>query len=91
MSWRRESAAVPGLQKRGRGFGLKQDGSTHEWAAGHEWDLIVTMDDATSENYSMFMCDEEGTNSSLRSCRAYCPLRSEIVRTLLHQFAALLK
>ena len=31
------------------------------------WDLIVTMDDATSEHYSMFLCDEEGTNSSLRS------------------------
>ena len=25
------------------------DGSSHEWVAGQWWDLIVTMDDATSE------------------------------------------
>jgi hypothetical protein len=25
---------------------LHQDGSTHEWVPGKQWDLIVTMDDA---------------------------------------------
>ena len=45
---------------------IHQDGSTHEWVAGHRWDLIVTMDDATSEHYSMFFTDEEGTASSFR-------------------------
>ena len=28
------------------------------------WDLVVTMDDATSEHTSMFCCAEEGTDSS---------------------------
>jgi hypothetical protein len=45
---------------------LHQDGSTHEWVTGKKWDLIVTMDDATSEHYSMFFTDEEGTASSFQ-------------------------
>jgi hypothetical protein len=28
------------------------------------WDLIITIDDATGEHYSMFFVDEEGTASS---------------------------
>ena len=56
---RRERAALPGLL-------VHQDGSTHEWVAGAVWDLIVTMDDATSEVYSGFFVEEEGTWSSLR-------------------------
>ena len=36
------------------GMMLHQDGSSHEWVAGQWWDLIVTMDDATSEVYSGF-------------------------------------
>jgi hypothetical protein len=48
---------------------LHQDGSTHEWVPGQQWDLIVTMDDATNEHYSMFFVDEEGTLSSLRGVR----------------------
>jgi hypothetical protein len=43
---------------------LHQDGSRHEWVAGKFWDLIVTMDDATGEHYSMFFIEEEGTQSS---------------------------
>jgi hypothetical protein len=31
-----------------------------------KYDLVVTMEDATSEIYSMFLADEEGTASSLR-------------------------
>jgi hypothetical protein len=55
---RRERAALPGMM-------LHQDGSTHEWVPGGvKWDLIVTLDDATSEHYSMFFVDEEGTASS---------------------------
>jgi hypothetical protein len=45
---------------------IHQDGSTHEWVPGQKWDLILTMDDATSEHYSMFFVDEEGTKSSFR-------------------------
>jgi hypothetical protein len=45
---------------------LHQDGSRHEWVPGALWDLIVTMDDATNDHYSMFFVEEEGTASSFR-------------------------
>ena len=45
---------------------LYQDGSTHEWVPGYQWDLIVTMDEVTNEHYSMFFAEEEGTWSSFR-------------------------
>lgn len=48
------------------GMMLHQDGSKHEWVPGKLWDLIVTMDDASSEHYSMFFVDEEGTQSSFQ-------------------------
>ena len=46
------------------GMMIHQDGSTHQWIAGKYWDLIVTMDDATNEHYSMFFIEQEGTLSS---------------------------
>ena len=48
---------------------IHQDGSTHEWVPGQVWDLIVTMDDATSEIYSAFFVEEEGTLSSFQGVR----------------------
>ena len=51
------------------GMMLFQDGSTHEWVPGQIWDLIITMDDATSQHYSMFFVEEEGTKSSFRGIR----------------------
>ena len=39
---------------------------SHRRAPGRRWDLIVTMGDATNEHYSMFFCEEEGTQSSFR-------------------------
>ena len=59
---RRERAPIPGMM-------LHQDGSNHEWVPGRKWDLIVTMDDATSEHYSMFFVVEEGTVSSFQGIR----------------------
>lgn len=56
---RRQRSPWPGMM-------LHQDGSRHEWVPGALWDLIVTMDDATSEHYSMFFVEEEGTASSFR-------------------------
>jgi len=56
---RRERSPLPGMM-------IHQDGSTHEWVLGQKWDLIVTMDDATNEHYSMFFVAEEGTASSFR-------------------------
>ncbi|BBO21382.1 ISNCY family transposase [bacterium] len=75
-----EANLVPRMQKRGAhrkrrvrspvvGMMIHQDGSRHEWVAGQEWDLIVTMDDATGEHYSMFFVEEEGTASSFRGVR----------------------
>jgi hypothetical protein len=51
------------------GMMIHRDGSTHQWTPGVQWDLIVTMDDATNEHYSMFFVDEEGTSSSFRGVR----------------------
>jgi hypothetical protein len=48
------------------GMMLHQDGSTHEWVPDCQWDLIVTLDDATTEIYSAFFVEEEGTRSSFR-------------------------
>jgi hypothetical protein len=57
-----EAGVVKKAKKRGRhrhkrarkplpGMMLHQDGSKHEWVPGKYWDLMVTMDDATSEIY----------------------------------------
>jgi len=51
------------------GMMLHQDGSTHEWVPGKLWDLIVTMDDASSTHYSMFFVEEEGTQSSFQGVK----------------------
>lgn len=51
------------------GMMLHQDGSDHEWVPEERWDLIVTMDDATSEHYSMFFVEEEGTISSFQGVK----------------------
>jgi len=56
---RRERSALPGMM-------VHQDGSTHQWIDGTYWDLIVTMDDATNEHYSMFFVGQEGTYSSFK-------------------------
>lgn len=48
------------------GMMLHQDGSRHEWVPERLWDLIVTMDDATGQHYSMFFVQEEGTQSSFQ-------------------------
>lgn len=78
-TWVKTTLQEAGLVTRGKGKGahrkkrerspwpgmmVHQDGSTHEWVPGQRWDLIVTMDDATNEHYSMFFVDEEGTQSS---------------------------
>jgi hypothetical protein len=49
------------------GMMLHQDGSRHHWVPEAAWDLIVTMDDATSEIYSAFFVEEEGTMSTFQA------------------------
>ena len=47
---------------------LHQDGSRHVWLQGQPaLDLIVTLDDATSEIYSAFLVEEEGTASTFQA------------------------
>ena len=50
------------------GMMLHQDASTHAWFldSNRKYDLVVTLDDATSGIYSAFLVDEEGTSSTLR-------------------------
>ena len=50
------------------GMMLHQDASTHTWLPGdaRNYDLVVTMEDATSALYSAFLVHQEGTASSLR-------------------------
>lgn len=49
-----------------RGMMIHQDASKHVWFGEGYCDLVVTMDDATSEIASAFFCAEEGTFSSFR-------------------------
>ena len=46
---------------------LHRDGPTHEWVPGPLWDLIITLDDAASEHYSMCFVEQEGTASSFQA------------------------
>ena len=59
---RRPRKPLPGMM-------LHQDGSRHLWlpALGRQVDLIATMDDSTSELYSAFLVEEEGTASTFRA------------------------
>jgi transposase len=54
---KRERSPWPGMM-------VHQDASTHQWVPGAHWDLVVTMDDATNEQYSMVFVEQEGTQSS---------------------------
>jgi transposase len=53
------------------GMMLHQDASTHAWLPGdaRKYDLVVTMEDATSALYSAFLVDQEGAASSFQGLR----------------------
>lgn len=58
---RRPRRPLPGMM-------LHQDASRHAWLAERPpLDLVVTVDDATSEIYSAFLIEEEGTASTFRA------------------------
>jgi len=68
----RSARRGPHRRKRPRkpcvGMMLHQDASPFAWLEGApDLDLVVTMDDATSEIYSAFLVEEEGTVSTLRA------------------------
>jgi transposase len=76
-----EPAPRRGVHRRKRprrpmiGMLLHQDASKHAWLAGQPaLDLVITLDDATSELYSAFLVEEEGTASS------FCGLTEVIER-----------
>lgn len=48
------------------GMMIHQDASKHIWFGEDYCDLVVTLDDATSEITSAFFCEEEGTASSMK-------------------------
>lgn len=54
-----------------KGMMVFVDGSTHHWLPGskHRHDLILFMDDATSEVYSAYLVDEEGTRTVLQGLK----------------------
>jgi hypothetical protein len=47
------------------GMMIHQNVSTHHWVPDAVWDLVITLDNATSEHTSMFFCAQKGTSSSL--------------------------
>ena len=52
------------------GMMLHQDASTHAWLPDdtRKYDLVVTMEDATSALYSAFLVDEEARRRASRDC-----------------------
>ena len=67
------------------GMLLHQDAARHAWLAGRPpLDLVVTLDDATSEVYSALLVAEEGTASSLRAL-AEVVARPGLVLRALHR------
>ena len=78
------------------GMLLHQDGSRHAWLEGRPpLDLIVTLDDATSATYSMFLVAEEGTASTFRalgevveSCGLFCALYTDRASHYFHTAVA---
>jgi transposase len=60
---RRPRRPLPGMM-------LHIDGSTHRWfQAGRSWDLIVILDDATSEIYYARLVDQESTRTVMAALR----------------------
>jgi hypothetical protein len=71
-----EKARQRGVHRRRRerrpmtGMMLHMDGSTHRWLGGEQWhDLIVVLDDATSEIYYAQLVEQESTATVLAALR----------------------
>jgi hypothetical protein len=60
---KRERKPLPGMM-------IHQDASTHRWVPNEVWDLVVTLDDATSEHLDMRFVAQEGTASSMAGIKA---------------------
>jgi transposase len=77
--WRRERRPLPGML-------LHIDGSKHRWLSDDRWyDLIVILDDATSEIYYAQLVEEESTRTVMAGLREvieikglFCALYSDL-------------
>jgi transposase len=65
---RRPRRPIPGMM-------LHIDGSKHQWVAGQWHDLIVVLDDATSEIYYAQLVEEESTLTVMAALRAVVETR----------------
>ncbi len=65
---RRAPSPLPGMM-------IHQDASTHAWIPDQSWDLVVTMDDATNEHYSMFFVEQRRHLEQLTGGRGGDPAR----------------
>ena len=80
---RRERRPLPGML-------LHIDGSEHQWFQDERWyDLIVILDDATSETYYAQLVEEESTRTVMAALREviegkgrFCALYSAIGETI---------
>jgi transposase len=68
-SWVKNRLQEAGVVTKVPGRGKHRKRRERSPLPGMRWDLIVTMDDATNEHYSMFFVPEEGTASSFRGVR----------------------
>jgi transposase InsO family protein len=84
-TWVKRALQGAGLVKKGRKRGVHRqrrprrplpgmlvhiDGSEHQWFCDHRWyDLLVVMDDATSEIYYTQLVTEESTRTVLQALR----------------------
>ncbi len=60
---KRERKPLPGMM-------IHQDASPHRWIPNEVWDLVVTLDDATSAHLDMRFVAQEGTASSMAGLKA---------------------
>jgi transposase len=82
---RRPRRSLPGML-------LHIDGSQHQWFCDHRWyDLVVIMDDATSEVYYAQLVEEESTRTVMAGLRAvveqkglFCALYSDRASHFFH-------
>ena len=73
---RRERRPLPGML-------LHIDGSRHQWFQDDRWyDLLVILDDATSEIYYAQLVQEESTMTVLRALREVIEQRRDFLRTV---------
>jgi hypothetical protein len=91
-SWVKQALQGAGLVERGRrplpGMLLHIDGSRHQWFQDERWyDLIVILDDATSEIYYAQLVEEESTVTVMTGLKevverkgVFCGLYSDIQR-----------